>query len=94
MFNGKDYSKISLDDFSDDDSDVGVGGGDDFTQQSIRNQKVRHVVNSTMVQLLLDLHSIDVVEETLMIGIIFFLDILSCVPSIVLTISVDNSFSV
>ena len=44
MFNGKggkkDYSQVSLDDFSDDDSDTDGGGGD-YVQQSIRNQKVR-----------------------------------------------------
>jgi hypothetical protein len=36
----KDYTKVSLDDFSeDDDSDIGDEG--DFVQQSIRNQQVR-----------------------------------------------------
>jgi hypothetical protein len=51
MFNGnggskngkKDYSQVSLDDFSDDDdSDFGEG---DFVKQSIRNQQVSSVVS-------------------------------------------------
>ena len=51
MFNGKgikDYSQVSLDDFSDDDDSHhnrrgGGGGGDeeDFVQQGIRTQQVR-----------------------------------------------------
>ena len=35
----KEYSQVSLDDFSDDDSSH--GGDDDFVRQSIRNQQVR-----------------------------------------------------
>ena len=47
MFNGnghnsgrgaKDYSKVSLDDFSDDDTDDDEG---DFVQHSIKNQQVK-----------------------------------------------------
>mmetsp|Transcript_15108 Transcript_15108/g.28290 ORF Transcript_15108/g.28290 Transcript_15108/m.28290 type:complete len:133 (-) Transcript_15108:143-541(-) len=40
MFNGKgkkDYSQVNLDDFSDDDSDMGNDG--DFAENSIRNQQ-------------------------------------------------------
>lgn len=40
----KDYSKVSLDDFSSDDDDSHFGdeyGEGDFVEQSIRNQRVR-----------------------------------------------------
>ncbi len=55
MYNGKggkkkDYSQLSLDDFSDDDSDDGGGyrdngGGDNEADEYIRNQQVRKTID-------------------------------------------------
>ena len=55
MYNGKggkkkDYSQLSLDDFSDEDSDDGGGyrdngGGDNDTDEYIRNQQVRKTID-------------------------------------------------